>query len=183
MTAFARLVYFTEARMHGFDVVVGMGANLGDRLQTLRNARIAIASILGVRLMAHSFIYESPALTLPDAEPGPDFLNGAIRVQYASSLESLLDALLEIERSFGRVRDSKWGARTLDLDVLHVEGVVVEHERLRAPHPHLRERDFALMPLLDVFPGAIDPRTGRTYEWAEGGAPQGSSALRLAATF
>jgi 2-amino-4-hydroxy-6-hydroxymethyldihydropteridine diphosphokinase len=76
----------------------------------------------------------------------------------------LLDALLAIEAKLGRVRGGeRFGPRTLDLDVLWIEGHVEEGPRLVVPHPRLRERAFAVIPLLEVAPGARDPRTGEAY--------------------
>ena len=79
---------------------------------------------------------------------------------------ALLDALLAIERDLGRTREDdtiRWGPRTIDLDVLWIDGVSVDDPRLLVPHPRMHERAFALVPLLDVAPGARDPRTGEPY--------------------
>ena len=72
----------------------------------------------------------------------------------------LLDALQAIERALGRVRRERWGPREIDLDVLWIAGVVVDDARLVVPHPRLLDRPFALVPLLEVVPAAVDPRTG-----------------------
>lgn len=100
--------------------------------------------------------------------PQGDFLNAAVLVDVRGEPLELLDALLSIERSLGRVRDARWGPRTIDLDILWIEGVVFEHPRLVVPHPHLTERAFALAPLLELVPAAVDPRTGRAYVMVPG---------------
>jgi 2-amino-4-hydroxy-6-hydroxymethyldihydropteridine diphosphokinase len=79
---------------------------------------------------------------------------------------ALLDELQRIEKDLGRTRgpgDVRWGPRALDLDVLWIDGVVLEEPRLVVPHPRLSERAFALVPLLEVAPSARDPRTGAAF--------------------
>jgi 2-amino-4-hydroxy-6-hydroxymethyldihydropteridine diphosphokinase len=75
----------------------------------------------------------------------------------------LLDELLAIERRLGRVRKERWGPRNIDLDILWIDGLVVDTPRLVVPHPSLRERAFALVPMLELVPDAADPRTGERY--------------------
>jgi 2-amino-4-hydroxy-6-hydroxymethyldihydropteridine diphosphokinase len=88
--------------------------------------------------------------------PQPEFLNAAALVSWTGTPHALLDALLAIEASLGRVRDpeQRFGPRTIDLDVLYIEGMTVADARLTVPHPRLLERAFALVPLLEVLPGA-----------------------------
>ena len=140
-------------------VVIGLGANLGERLTTLRGAVARVAEHGDVRRRSH--IYE----TAPIGPEQPDFLNAAISVECTMPPLDLLDALRSIEASFGRDRakELRWGPRPLDLDVLWIEGRVVNEERLVVPHPRLHERAFAVQPLLDVEPEALDPRTGGVY--------------------
>jgi 2-amino-4-hydroxy-6-hydroxymethyldihydropteridine diphosphokinase len=95
--------------------------------------------------------------------PQPEFLNAAALVQYDGTPEELLDGLLAIEHKLGRIRREKWGPRTIDLDLLWGEDVVLESARVTLPHPHLHERAFAIAPLLDLVPDATDPRTGKRY--------------------
>jgi 2-amino-4-hydroxy-6-hydroxymethyldihydropteridine diphosphokinase len=147
-------------------VVVGIGANLGDRLATMRSAVRGIEKLGSVR--ARSAVYETAALLAPGAPPQPHFFNAAVLLETELAPDALLDALHAIEAAHGRERREKWGPRTLDLDVLWVDGMVVKTEKLVVPHPHLRERAFALRPLLDVAPGAKDPSTRTTYRLATG---------------
>ena len=130
--------------------IVGAGSNLGARATILRAAR-AHLDALGVRTERCSHTYESPALVPPGRQPGPAFLNEAWRVRTARSPRRLLQLLLEVERRFGRERDVRWGDRTLDLDILWMPQEVCLPE-LRIPHPGLRERPFAIAPVLDVEP-------------------------------
>jgi 2-amino-4-hydroxy-6-hydroxymethyldihydropteridine diphosphokinase len=88
--------------------------------------------------------------------PQPEFLNAAALVSWSGTPHALLDVLLAIEASLGRVRDpeQRFGPRTIDLDVLYIEGMAVDDARLTVPHPRLLERAFALVPLLEVLPEA-----------------------------
>lgn len=141
-------------------VVVGLGSNLGDRLGTLREAVRRIDALPSARVSARSHVYE----TAPVGEvPQGPFLNAAVALSWEGEPVELMTALLAIERSLGRVRDVRWGPRTLDLDVLWVEDLVLAEPSLVVPHPYLVERAFALAPLLEVAPDARDPRTGAPY--------------------
>lgn len=149
-------------------VVIGLGANLGDRLATLRSAVAALRELGEVR--ATSAVYETEALLLPGAPPQPSYLNAAVLLDTAIEPEPLLDRLLAIERAHGRERRERWGPRTLDLDILWIDGRTVATDKLVVPHPHLRERAFALRPLLDVAPAAKDPETRAGYRLSTGNA-------------
>ena len=141
------------------DVVIALGGNLGDRAQHLLDARAAIETM--GRLVDASAVYE----TAPLGPPQPDYLNAALRIETELDPETLLARCLDVERSLGRVRDRRWGPRTIDLDLLWADDArgpcVVSSETLTLPHPHLAERAFALAPLLDVRPD-LAPR----FEWA-----------------
>jgi len=128
--------------------VVGFGSNLGDRLATMRAALAELARV--ARVEATSRVYESAAVGPPQG----DYLNAAALVTWDGEPEALLDAMLAIEAKLGRVRREKWGPRTIDLDVLWIEGREVHTPRLVVPHPELAKRAFAVAPLLDVAPSA-----------------------------
>lgn len=140
---------------------IGLGSNLGDSVATLDAAVQAIAALHGTRLIATSRVYRTPAWGVTSQ---PDFLNAAVAVDTSLDAFVLLDALLAIERTFGRDRSAdaqRWGPRTLDLDLLLFGDAVIDAPGLRVPHPHLHERAFALQPLLDVMPDAVIPGIGR----------------------
>ena len=137
--------------------VVGVGANLGDRLATMRAAAAELARAAVVERTSRVYA------TAPIGPAQPDFLNAAALVLHAGPPEQLLDILLAIELRLGRVRREKWGPRTIDLDFLWADDLVFESARLTLPHPQLRERAFALVPLLELVPDATDPRTGERY--------------------
>ncbi len=141
-------------------VVIGIGANLDERLATMRAALSAIGRITGVSVAAKSRVYETAPV---GGVAQPDFLNAAILVECTLAPLVLIDELVRIERDLGRDRGAqevRWGPRAIDLDVLWIEGLVVDDPRLVVPHPRLLERAFALVPLLDVAPQAVDPRSG-----------------------
>jgi 2-amino-4-hydroxy-6-hydroxymethyldihydropteridine diphosphokinase len=98
--------------------------------------------------------------TAPVGPPQPDYLNAAVLFAYEGEPLDLLDALQGIEAALGRARvpgRERWGPRPIDLDILWIEGLAMESDRLVVPHPRLTERAFALRPLVDVLPDAIDP--------------------------
>ncbi|HVH46588.1 MAG TPA: 2-amino-4-hydroxy-6-hydroxymethyldihydropteridine diphosphokinase [Labilithrix sp.] len=139
-------------------VVIGLGANLGDRLVTLREAALRIARAGSV--LARSHVWE----TAPVGGPAqPDFLNAALVVEWSRRPIDLLDTLMTIEAELGRVRDVPNGPRTIDLDILWIDGSSIDEPRLVVPHPRLHQRAFALAPMLEVVPDAVDPRTGERY--------------------
>ena len=137
--------------------VIGLGANLGDRLGTLRSAVLALGALGQVQRLSH--IYETPAL----GPPQPSYLNAAVLFDSSLLPRALLDELLLIEQRHGRERRERWGPRTLDLDLLLSPGLTLEESGLSLPHPELARRSFALVPLLDVLPDARDERSGASY--------------------
>jgi len=144
---------------------VGLGANLGDAAATVRAAQQALAELPGTRLVAASRLYRTRAW---GKTAQPDFINAAALIETALPARALLDCLLAIERRFGRTRaadgSDRWGARTLDLDLLLYGDEVIDEPGLRVPHPHLHERAFALVPLLEVAPRAVIPGHGLARE-------------------
>lgn len=140
------------------DVVIGMGANLGEPRLALRAALVELVRL--APLKAVSALYRTAPVGGP---PQPDFMNAAARLCFHGSPEVLIREALRIERLAGRERRERWGPRTLDLDILWIRGVTVSAPGLVVPHPRLRERAFALRPLIDVAPDAVDPADGVLY--------------------
>jgi len=137
--------------------VIGLGANLGDRLVSLQSAVLALEA--RGTLLAISALYECA----PVGPPQPHYLNAAVLLDSELEPGQLLSELLAIERAHGRERRERWGPRTLDLDLLFSPGLVLHEAQLTLPHPELARRAFALSPLLDVVPEARDPHTGARY--------------------
>ena len=140
---------------------IGLGGNLGDAAATLRAAQEALGRLRLTRLLRASRLYRTPAWGKTEQ---PDFINAAILLETSLPARELLDGLLAIERDFGRTRaadgSDRWGARTLDLDLLLYGDVEIDEPGLHVPHPHLHERAFALLPLVEVAPDAMIPGRG-----------------------
>lgn len=131
------------------EAYVALGANLGDRAASLRAALGQMAEAPGLELLRISSVYETDPVGVTDQ---PLFLNMAAAVATNLSPAELLEQLLDIERRMGRVRDVRWGPRTIDLDLLLYEDVHIETDALTLPHPRMGERAFVLVPLRDVWP-------------------------------
>ncbi len=138
---------------------IGLGANLGDAADTLREAVEALDHREGITVREVSRFYRTPAWGREDQ---PDFINAVELLETSLTPRALLERLLAVETEFGRHRPDgeRWGPRTLDLDLLLYGDAVIDEPGLRVPHPHLHERAFALVPLLDVLPEARIPGYG-----------------------
>lgn len=148
--------------MYGLGVgraFVGIGANLGDREQSIRRAITLLGAAPGVEVVATSQLRETEPWG-PIAQPC--FLNGAAELLTDLEPHQLLATLLGIETELGRSRDGeRWGPRTIDLDLLLLDGRVVNEPGLQLPHPRLHERSFVLEPLCDLDPQLDVPGHGR----------------------
>lgn len=137
---------------------IALGANLGDALGALRQARAGLAE-LGT-LTGVSRLYRTAPLGGPPGQP--DYLNAAVRLETALRPAQLLAALHAAEARAGRVRGERWGARTLDLDLVLYGARVSPDPALTLPHPRAWERAFVLAPLADLDPRLAHPRTRET---------------------
>ncbi len=140
-------------------VLVGIGSNLGDRMNTIERALKRLAEVLAVEKV--SSIYE----TVPEGNPHQGrFFNAVLRGRSLDPAETLLARLLEIEVGFGRVRTEKNGPRTLDLDLLFVGDETREMPGLSLPHPRWKSRGFVIVPLLEVASDFVDPDSGERVD-------------------
>ncbi len=137
---------------------IALGGNLGDSQRILFEAVEVINEAEGVRVVARSHLYK----TAPVGPPQPDYLNACVVVETMLSARSLLHQLLAIENQFGRVRQERWGARSLDLDLLLFGDQIIDLPGLTVPHPRLHERAFVLVPLIDIAPQWPHPIFGKT---------------------
>ena len=138
---------------------VGLGANLGEREATLREAVERLAATPGVEVVAVSSLRETDPVGFTEQ---PRFLNGAVALETELPPRALLDALLAVERSLGRTREGpRYGPRTVDLDLLLYGDEQVDEPGLTVPHPHLHERRFALEPLAELDPELVVPGRGK----------------------
>ncbi len=136
---------------------VALGSNLGDSRQQVLDAMQLLGDLPGTRLLRRSALYRTPPWGVLDQ---PYFVNAAVALDTRLSPRQLLHELLAIERGAGRVRGERNGPRTLDLDLLHVDGEHFEDTRLTLPHPRMHQRAFVLLPLNDVAPNLCLPGLG-----------------------
>ena len=139
---------------------IAIGANLGDRAATIRGALDALRRTKAVRVVRVSRFIENPAVGGPAG--APPFLNGAAELSTTLDPHALLATLLEIERGLGRERRQKWAPRTIDLDLLLYDDVVIRSDDLTVPHPLMHERDFVLTPLAQIAPDVVHPLLQKT---------------------
>ena len=137
--------------------VLALGSNLGDRQDILQGGVDAIAGIEGVRLTGVSPVYETVPVGGP---PQPDYFNAVVLADVTIPPRELLDRLHEVEAAFDRVRIVRWGPRTLDIDIITVDGERSGDPDLTLPHPRAHERAFVLAPWHDVDPDAVLPGYG-----------------------
>jgi 2-amino-4-hydroxy-6-hydroxymethyldihydropteridine diphosphokinase len=135
---------------------IALGSNLGDSLIILEAAIQTLIETPAIKLLAKSSWYK----TKPIGPPQPDYLNGCILLQVDIVADLLLEILLKIENKFGRIRKQKWGARTLDLDILLYGNQVINTPRLQIPHPRMCDRAFVLVPLAEIAPDWVEPVSG-----------------------
>ena len=154
---------------------VALGSNLGDRSENLKVGRRKLANLAATKLVAESGIEET--IPVGDVSQGK-FLNQMILLQTGRSALELLDAGLEAERDTGRVREERWGPRTLDVDIVRFGDHIIREPQLRVPHPELQHRPFWLRELAELLPHATE---GGLPEWAQVRAARQGHISRVAA--
>lgn len=135
---------------------IALGSNLGNSLATLEAATAELAAIPEIQLQAKSSWYITGAV----GPPQPDYLNGCIILKVEIDAQELLEILLAIEKKFGRVRQERWGPRSLDLDLLLYDDLIIDTPNLQIPHPRMQERAFVLVPLAEIAPDWVEPISG-----------------------
>lgn len=130
-------------------VFIGLGANLKNPLEQLRQAKSAIAQLPQSSILSVSSVYQSKPI---GPQNQPDFLNAALCIATEFSPQQLLAALQKIEQQQGRQRIQHWGPRTLDLDILLFDDEVIDQPDLKIPHPEMLNRAFVLVPLAEIAP-------------------------------
>jgi len=163
------------------DVYLGMGANLGDRQQTIEKAVQMLAQTPDIKIINQSAYYE----TEPIGYTAQDwFLNNVLHIRTTLTPAALLKVTQAIEQQLGRVRTIRWGPRTIDIDILFYGEQIINTPDLIIPHPRLLERAFVVIPLLEIapeihYPGGqrlaamVSPRLAeqRIYRLKEGNNP------------
>jgi 2-amino-4-hydroxy-6-hydroxymethyldihydropteridine diphosphokinase len=153
---------------------VALGANLGDPAATVLAAFGALANLAETRIVHTSSLYRTAPLGIAEQ---PEFINAVAALQTTLAPETLLEALLDLEQRFGRLRAEKNGPRTLDLDLLLYNELELQLPRLTLPHPRLHLRAFVLLPLAEIAPHLQLPRRGSIAAWLPAVANQGISKL------
>jgi 2-amino-4-hydroxy-6-hydroxymethyldihydropteridine diphosphokinase len=137
---------------------VGFGANVGDREEMIIQALVLLANSEHIKIGAVSSLYETEPVGYKHQA---EFLNGVVEISTVTSPMELLNFLLIVEAKLGRTRRFRWGPRTIDLDILLFDGVVIDSEALTVPHPELANRRFVLEPLAELAPQARVPGSGK----------------------
>ena len=150
---------------------LGLGSNLGDRLDALQRA-VDLLGAEGVRVTASSRVWETDPVGGPADQPS--FLNAVVEVETDLSPDALLAAGHRVETALGRVRDVRWGPRTIDVDVLLYDHVTQDDPALTIPHPRMAERLFVVLPLLDIVPDPILPDGTRLLAMPTGDGGDGA---------
>ncbi|MFC1733452.1 2-amino-4-hydroxy-6-hydroxymethyldihydropteridine diphosphokinase, partial [candidate division KSB1 bacterium] len=153
---------------------LSLGSNMGDRMAHLAAAEEKLASHSQIEILKKSKVYETepwPLHTVEDEKEHPHsedgqmwFLNQAIQIKTDLSPQELLEIIESIESDIGRTEKHHWGHREIDIDILLYGTQVVESSELIIPHRHLNDRQFVLMPLIEIEPDLKDPVNGKTYK-------------------
>lgn len=153
---------------------VALGANIGDAASTLKSALAALDQLAGVRVLRTSSLYRTAPVGVEDQ---PDFINAVAEIETPLAPHALLAALLALEDRFGRVRDRRWGPRTLDLDLLLYDDLALDTPDLVLPHPRLHLRAFVAVPLAEIAPDLAIPGRGSLAAWLPAVTNQGIERL------
>ncbi len=130
-----------------------LGSNQGDRKQSLDNCLVQIAEKIG-KITSKSSIYETEPWGLKDQ---PNFLNMAVEAKTHLTVVEVFNISKEIEKELGCPKQVKWGPRSIDIDILYYDHVIMDTEKLKLPHPQLYNRNFVLIPMMEIAGDYIDP--------------------------
>ncbi|MGO4765958.1 2-amino-4-hydroxy-6-hydroxymethyldihydropteridine diphosphokinase [Cupriavidus sp. 2KB_3] len=143
---------------------IGIGANLGDARQALKDAIVCLAQQVGITVLAKSSFYR----TAPVDASGDDYFNAVVKVETSFTAPQLLRICHHIEDQFGRERPFHNAPRTLDLDLLLFGTDRIDSEALTVPHPRITERAFVLVPLVELDGEVAIPGRGRAADFLPG---------------
>ena len=141
---------------------VALGANLADPVEQLRGALVALSRLAESRLLRASSLYRTAPVGIHGQ---PDFINAVAALETSLSPQDLLSALFVIEAQFGRRRDFFRAPRTLDLDLLLFDDLILDSPALQLPHPRMHLRAFVVAPLLEIAPDCRIPGRGSAAAW------------------
>jgi 2-amino-4-hydroxy-6-hydroxymethyldihydropteridine diphosphokinase len=142
-------------------VYLHTGSNLGNQAENLSKVNDLITQFIG-KIVAKSGLYETEAWGVTDQ---PNFYNQALKVETTLTPQTILEKILFIETEhFNRIREKKWAARIIDVDILLYDDVVIKTENLIIPHPYLHQRNFVLIPLMEIAGMLVHPILKETIE-------------------
>lgn len=171
-----------KCRVMCYDKIVtaflGLGSNLGDRFDALRQARSALQGLTGVRVTGSSALYETEPIGGPQEQPC--YYNAVVQIATELAPELLLERCLGVEAALGRERLERWGPRTIDIDLLFHDTTIRQGGDLVLPHPRLHLRSFVLTPLHDLAADFVHPLLGKTVRQLLRDLPPGAGLRRLA---
>ena len=157
------------------NIFIALGSNLENPKEQVKQGILSIKNIKGVRILCESYLYETPPVGILDQ---PNFINAAIKIDSNLSPYELLNKLLKIENLAGRIRINKNGPRTLDLDILLFDDLILNDKNLIIPHPRMHERLFVLLPLKDIDENVVIPNQGSIKHIIEGIAPENINRIK-----
>ena len=152
-----------------------LGSNTGDREGIMMLALAGLSSA-GCTVVRRSGFWETAPWGNTDQHA---FLNLAVAVETPQDADSLLRTALSVEASLGRIRNEKWGPRTIDIDILLFERSIIQSDHLQVPHPFLPQRRFALAPLAEIAPDYVHPLLNKSVQYLLDNCPDDSAVVRL----
>jgi 2-amino-4-hydroxy-6-hydroxymethyldihydropteridine diphosphokinase len=157
------------------NIFIALGSNLENPKEQVKQGILSIKNIKGVRILCESYLYETPPVGILDQ---PNFINAVIKIDSDLSPYELLNKLLKIENLAARIRIDKNGPRTLDLDILLFDNLILNDKNLIIPHPRMHERLFVLLPLKDIDENVVIPNQGSIKHIIEGIAPENINRIK-----
>lgn len=163
--------------MREANVYISLGSNMGDRMAHLAAAEEKLENHSQIKIVKKSKIYETEPWPLHDAEGGDErehpkaeegqkwFLNQVLQIETDFQPQELLELIQTIESDIGRTAKHQWGNREIDVDILLYGNEVIESPELTIPHRHMTDRQFILVPLVELDPNLKDPISGKTYQF------------------
>ncbi len=155
---------------------IGFGSNLGNRLENCKNAIQTLAELPACSLLKTSSFYVTSPVGLVEQH---SFINGVVLLETAKDAYWLLRQMLAIEDTFGRIRTLKWGPRSIDLDLLFFDDLIIDSPELSVPHPFLHERRFVLEPLCEIAPDFRHPFLAKTVAELLGDLKDGDQRVEV----
>lgn len=147
-------------------VFIGLGSNMGNKTANMEKAVLELGKVPGNKVLAVSSFYKTEPVGGIEQNW---FVNAVAELETTLSPGELLNTLLDIEKSLGRIRGVKWGPRVIDLDILLYDNLVMDEEGLSIPHPYLHERGFVLVPLVEIAPKVMHPKFKKCMSELMGG--------------